>query len=138
MQTGRALRVDQHAIFRNLEDAAARTHQLHIGAWEFLLDPRLQLESPGTVASGITVFDSYVHAASPVRRRLRAQRRTCKKRHHERPFNEVAIMHVTLASTASPHLPRSRHGGYLCVSLCVVSWCWLSPVPKKVPPAMPI
>ena len=56
-----ALRINQLVIFRYFEDAAARAHQFHVGAWEFLFDPRLQLESPGSVPSGITIFDTYMH-----------------------------------------------------------------------------
>lgn len=61
MQAGASLRVNQLAIPADLEHATARAYQLDLGAGEFLLDARLQLESPGAVASGITVFDANVH-----------------------------------------------------------------------------
>jgi hypothetical protein len=65
MQTGGAFGVNQFAVFGDFKDAATGAHQLHISAWKFLFDPRLQLESPGSVASGITVFDAYMHPSSP-------------------------------------------------------------------------
>jgi hypothetical protein len=65
MKTGGAFGVNQFAVFGDFKDAATGAHQLHISAWKFLFDPRLQLESPGSVASGITVFDSDVHPSSP-------------------------------------------------------------------------
>jgi hypothetical protein len=65
VKTGGAFGVNQFAVFGDFKDAATGAHQLHISAWKFLFDPRLQLESPGSIASGITVFDSDVHPLSP-------------------------------------------------------------------------
>ena len=62
MQSGRTLRVDQLFVPAHFEDAATRPYQLHIGAGKLLLDSRLQLESPGSIASGVTVLYANVHA----------------------------------------------------------------------------
>jgi hypothetical protein len=75
MQSGRALGINQLAIPAHLEDSAARTNELDVGAWKLLLDSRLQLESPGSVPSGIAVFDTNVHAYLLVNAQATATRR---------------------------------------------------------------
>ena len=65
MQSGTAFGVDEVAIPADLENAAAGTHQFDIAFRKLLFDPRLQLESPGSVASGVAVFNAYVHHVSP-------------------------------------------------------------------------
>lgn len=86
MQTGAAFRIDQLVVFRHLEHAATRTHQLDLGAGEFLFDARLQLESPGTVASGITVFDTNAHVIVSLSvRSLSMHALICKKCHEKAP-----------------------------------------------------
>jgi hypothetical protein len=62
VQPGRAFGIDQLTIASYFEDTAARAQQLDVGAGKLLFDPRLQLESPGSVASGVAVFDAYMHA----------------------------------------------------------------------------
>ena len=63
MQTGLPFGVDQRFVFVYFEHAAARAHQLDIGTGKFPLDSRLQLESPGSVTSGVAVFDADVHTS---------------------------------------------------------------------------
>ena len=112
MESGRALRVDQLAVFGDFEDAAARPHQFHIGAREFLFDPRLQLESPGSVTSGIAVFYADMHGISfsrkPLALPLPLRAQVCKShpKHHSYTTVQYDPILEPSSSGLRPALPR--------------------------------